>query len=195
MSDKAPVYMDLTPTSKSGVQTLLKEKSIAIELLPDPTVAIFGLLESADATAHALATSGGCDPIWCGLYLTEGQTGYVRIRVPPGVTECDLKLRVAGSGSATVTTSTDATGTLLTWETEASVDLLNSGNVGTVGVMPTSAGAASRRAVTVRSSVAWTWADEVLTVASSSAGGVDGAIYGVLVTPIQDTRDATAGSY
>ena len=189
MSDKAPVYRDLVPVVADADRT--------IESAPvlDPTAARSHLLEATDSNAHAAATAGGSDPMWCGLYLEEGQTGYIRIRVPPGVTECDLALLVAGSGSATITSTTDATGSPLTWATEEAINITKAGTVKTVGILATSAGAASGRAVTVRASVAWGWADEVLTIASSSAGSVDGVIYGIKVTPIHVVRPATTGSF
>jgi hypothetical protein len=189
MSDKAPAFINLVPVYAGSDRT-----TEAAPVL-DPTAARSHLLEAADSTAHAAATAGGADPMWCGVYLTEGLTGYVRIRVPPGVTECDLSILVAGSGSVTVTSGSDSTGSTLTWDTQAAISLTHAGTVETVGVLATSAGAASGRAVTVRSSVAWAWADEVLTIVSSSAGSVDGVIYGIHVTPIQVARPATAGSY
>lgn len=189
MSDKPPGFVDLVPVHDGT------DRPADVAPILDPTAARAYMLEAADGNAHAVATAGGCDPIWCGLYLTEGQTGYVRIRVPPGVTDCSLAILVAGSGSVRVTSGTDSTGSTLTWDTGAAIAITQSGTVETVGVLPVSAGHATGRAVTVRSSVTWTWGDDILTVASSSAGSVDGAIYGIHVIPIQVARPATAGSY
>jgi len=192
MSDKAPAFINLVPVYAGSDRT-----TEAAPVL-DPTAARSHLLEAADSTAHAAATAGGADPMWCGVYLTEGQTGYVRIRVPPGVTECDLSILVAGSGSVTITSGSDSMGSTLTWDTQAAISLTHAGTIKTVGVLDASdpdVDADSGRAVTVRSSVAWAWADEVLTIVSSSSGSVDGVIYGIHVTPIQVARPATAGSY
>ena len=194
MSDKAPGYVDLTPVVQVTGTTTPSQADIA-EPASDPKLAKTWLLQLADNIAHALATASGSDPVWSGLYLNEGETGYLRIRVPPGVTECMIRLRVAGSGSVTVTTSTDATGTTLSWDLGTTLDLESSAPISTVGVLPTSAGAASMRAVTVRAAVAWSWADEVLTIASSSSGSVNGVVYGIGVSPVHVARSATAGGY
>lgn len=171
---KAP---ELHPVAGADVPNIIDVYPARVDLLMD-----------ADVKAHGSTAGWGGPGYWVGLYLTEGQSAEVAIRVPPSVTDIDLRFMVTGTGKVSVTSSADSTGTELEW-TLASDDVVTSAaQVGTGGPMPTSAGASSGRAVTVRAAVAWTWIDETLTIASSSAGGEDGAIFGVLVAPFYEAK-------
>jgi len=144
------------------------------------------ILAEAMQRQHSLATGWGGPAYFCGCGIDEGDTGHLLIRVPPGVTECNLTLLVAGLGDVTITSTNDgAVGTRLTWATGGD-DLAHVGQVSTVGVLDSSLGANSGRAITVSSSVSWTWQTERLTLTVASGG--PGTIHGVLVRPVHVAR-------
>lgn len=171
---KAP---ELQPVAGADVPNIIDIYPARVDLIID-----------ADVKAHGATAGWGGPGNWIGLYLTEGQAAEVMIRVPPSVTDVDLVFMVTGTGKVTVTSSADSTGTELEWALASENVVTSAAQVGTGGPLPTSAGAASGRAVTVRAAVAWTWIDETLTITSASAGGEDGAIFGVLVSPFYEAK-------
>lgn len=117
---------------------------------------------------HALMSEWGGPPTARTLYLqASGDDAWtVTIRVPPGTVDLGIAVLAFGNGTLTITSSADAVGTAL-----VSVAPIDSGAVdeeaatwiASTGSLSSSLGASSGRAVTVRSSVVWTWVDVDLT--------------------------------
>lgn len=140
----------------------------------DLAPALIDYLRRIHTRQHAMMSAwGGCAMVQGVDYTASGSTTWTHtIRVPPGVTECDLCFTVYGGAIMSITTTNDATGTQLRCvEVGGSSGAQTPTKVATGGLIAASAGAASGRAVTVRSSVAWTWADVDLTIALTDVDG------------------------
>lgn len=136
----------------------------------DFALALSSYLRDAQVRQHALMSEWGGPPVCHSCYLsTTGSTSTTfTVRLPPGVTDVRVDVLAWGNGTLTITTSADATGSALTHVSPVdtgAVDEESAVWIGTGSTLPSSAGATSGRAVTVRSSVAWTWTDVDLTLA------------------------------
>lgn len=138
--------------------------------LKDPAVAGIALLQQVDLRQHALMTGWGWPPCACTFYLgtTGAATAVFPVRVPPGVTDIDVSLLLAGFGTVVVTSAVDAVGTSFTCmngtnAVAAGADAELGEWFESGGPMPSSYGATSGRAVTVASSPSWDPQDVDLT--------------------------------
>ena len=101
------------------------------------------------------------------------------IRVPPGVTKCDVVLLVSDDGEALVTSTNDATGTELHWSQQGD-DVIGDAVLVNTGGVNTGDTAADGGPLTVRGAAAWTWVDETVTVAVTGTG----TVWGVGIVPL-----------
>lgn len=162
--------------------------------LKDPALAGIALLRQVDLRQHALMTGWGWPPCAYTFYLAAtGATSQVlSVRVPPGVTDLDLSLLMAGFGTVVVTSAVDAVGTQLqclngTNAVAAGADAELGEWFETGGPMPSSYGATSGRAVTVASSASWGPQDVDLTFTVSNVTTAF-TILGVVVRPCHVPR-------
>lgn len=141
--------------------------------LLDPQPALVSLLRTAEQRQHALASWWG-GPARCMtevLKATGATSTVVTVSIPPGVTDVDIALLLAGTGTVVVTSSADGTGTQFASDNNAAAPTTDAEIASwfqTSGYLPTSAGAASGRAVTVAASASWAWQDVDLTITVSA---------------------------
>lgn len=138
----------------------------------DFALALASYLRDAHTRQHALMSAWGGPPVCHSCYVaSSGATSTTfTVRVPPGVTDLRIDVLAWGNGTLAITSSVDATGSTLTHVAPVDTGAADEESavwIGTGSTMPTSAGATSGRAVTVRSSVSWTWADVDLTLTIS----------------------------
>ena len=130
--------------------------------LRDMAPALIDYLRTARTRQHALMSAWGGPAVCrsCNYQAVIDTTATFTVRIPPGVTDIDLALTCFGTAVINITTSADAVGT----ELRAVAPGGSNGDetpikVATGGLISSSAGAGSGRAITVRSSVSWTFAD------------------------------------
>jgi len=170
------------PKKPPGLQSVAGADAPAII---DVSPASIGLLLYADTMAHSLAAGWGGPPVWFGIYLTEGQTAYTRVRVPPGIKQFQVWLLAAGKGSAVISAANHSTSTTLTWSHENTGTGLESAKLVSTGNANAVSGNGALAVVTWGAgSAAWSWGVDTITVANSSAGGADSAIYGMMLQPL-----------
>jgi hypothetical protein len=145
----------------------------------DPQPAEIDLLQQAWSIQWRTITAWGCPDVWMGVELDDGgvvwdvgdvvykevaRTTYVRILVPPLVEWAEFVILASGRGKFTITSGTDSTGTSRTYNVGNSVKLSSAKPFYQTGMLPTSAGAASGRAIQVVSNVRPYWQTEDLTI-------------------------------
>lgn len=139
----------------------------------DPVGALVAFLRLIELKVHSLMSQWGGPPrCYTQIIKATGDVTTTRtVRVPPGVTDLDLAVRLAGTGTVTITSPVDATGTQFKTDNNTGAPTTDA-ELGqwfeTAGYLPASAGAASGRAVTVASSPSWAWQDVDLTIAVSA---------------------------
>lgn len=163
----------------------------SLDLLGTSTIrdlqpAYASLLWEIDRRQWALATGWGGPPQWVVTDWFAGgttETHYAPCRVPPGVGAVDLWFLVRGRGKLTITSSADATGSIL--RTSGGEELGQGRILRTSGQLSTVVGASTSRAVDVVASPAMAWAyadDDVLEVEMD--GTADFAVDGYMIIPI-----------
>lgn len=141
--------------------------------LLDPCPALVAWLRLIEQRQHSLMSKWGGPPrCYTEIIKATGATSTVlTVSIPPGVTDCDIAVRMAGTGTLVITSGADATGTQMKCDNNAGAPTTDA-ELGqwfqTGGYLPTSAGAASGRAVTVASSASWAWQDVDLTLTISA---------------------------
>lgn len=141
--------------------------------LIDPQQALVALLKQVELRQHSLASEWGGPPRCMTevLKATGATSTVITVSVPPGVTDLDIAMLLAGTGTVVVTSSVDATGTQFVSDNNAAAPTTDAEVASwfqTSGALPTSAGATSGRAVTVASSASWAWQDVDLTITVSA---------------------------
>lgn len=152
-----------------------------LDSLPEYTVtdlaqARVALLGDADAYQFALMNRwGGPDysiamqmidggTTWTGSgYEADSNTYAVTVPVPAGARYADIELLVSGRSKCAITSDYDSTGTLFDWNVSDSRSLSKAEWRATVGIVSTTAGAASKRAVRTRLEPSAVWHDSTLT--------------------------------
>lgn len=156
------------------------DKEQGTDTLTDPQEASILLLQTVEARQHALMSGWGGPGHCYSCHVTEGETKGVIVRVPSGTYVAQLGILVTGTGSVTITSDTDATGTTLEWNNtgddahEVYIAKWTSGQ-------KDGAAASTGRDVEVSAAASWRWEYETLTLTSSGAGTLDGTIWGVVV--------------
>lgn len=135
--------------------------------------ALVALLKVIELRQHSVMSEwGGPARCYSEVIKATGVTSTVlTVSIPPGVTHVDIAALLAGTGTLTITTSVDATGTQFACDNNAGAPTTDAEFASwfqTGGYLPTSAGAASGRAVQVVSTPSWTWQDVDLTIATSA---------------------------
>lgn len=141
--------------------------------LSDPTPALIAYLRLIEQKQHALMSAWGGPPRCMTeiIKATGASSTVLTVSIPPGVTDIDIAVLLAGTGTLVITSTADATGTQFISDNNAgapTTDAEMASWYATSGYLPTSAGAASGRAVTVASSASWAWQDVDLTLTTSS---------------------------
>lgn len=163
---------------------------IVLPGVADLTAAGVAILRTIAARQHALMSGWGGSNVCRSVYLntTTSSSDTFTIRIPPGVTECDIQVLAYGTGTVTITSTVDATGTKWTIASphDGSSDLEMARWHGTGGPLPSSLGATSGRAVTVASSASWSWDNVDLTIALAAETRV--GILAIEIRPIHQPR-------
>ena len=126
----------------------------------DPRKAAPSSPHTADMTQHALATAGRHAGTSIGLYLVNGNTASIIVPVPPSVTHMRYTFYMQGMGTVVITSTNDTTGQTF---------------IGTGGL---------KSPMKVRSSAAWTWTTETVTIAFATSSIASGAIHSICFEPI-----------
>ena len=158
----------------------------SLDLIKDLTPARVGVI--GERTQHALMSGFGGPPQCRSCYITATRT--ISYRVPPGVTEVNIAALIAAgalnTGTVTFTTSVDGVGTLFAPVGDAIDDVAAATWISTAGFLAQSAGAESGRALTVRSAVAWTWADVDINVTVTPSSTI--VLFALIFSPIHTEK-------
>ena len=157
MGLKAPGYISMSPAQSFEVA--------------DPVPANAAFPGSIDAMHHSLATAGHHYGGAVGVVLTAG-THTMILPVPPSVVYVQVTVMMQGNG--TVTIDSTSNGTAKTWTVAGKVN-----NIGAAFPLKTSGlpGDSITSPLKVRSSAAWTWVTETVTVTLSGGGSVLGLCF------------------
>lgn len=155
--------------------------------LVDPVRADVVLAATIANRHHDLMASWGNPASGRGMYYRATGSGSIVIpcRVPPGVELMDVSLLAWGSGTITLTTSADATGTqlwCLTGESEELAEWLATG-----GPIDPAGGAGTGRAFQAVASESWDYQDVDVTVTFGSVVNEVGLL-GVWWRPVRQRR-------
>lgn len=158
----------------------------------DMAPAVIDYLRTIRARQHAQMSGWGGPPVCRSTHLATSldMAWTFTISVPPGVTEMDFSLLVYGTGIITITSPSDAIGTQLiaAAPTDGGVvdpDVVS--RLSTGGALSASAGAASGRAVIVRSALSWERVDVDLTIDVSDVVDTLG-IRAITFAPVHRSR-------
>ena len=167
MADRAPSNIPLLP--------VLDYESI------DPRKAAPSSPHTADMTQHALATAGRHAGTSIGLYLVNGNTASIIVPVPPSVTHMRYTFYIQGMGTVVITSTNDTTGQTFigngaNTEIPAGLVLKQTNPYGYTGGL--------KSPMKVRSSAAWTWTTETVTIAFATSSIASGAIHSICFEPI-----------
>lgn len=147
-----------------------------------PQSASIALVRDIESRQHALMS--GWNPGVCvDFYLSTGvgTTVTITTRVPPDCVYADIGLALWGTGDITLTTSADATGVKFradTRQNEESAVWLWTG-----GVISSSLGAESGRALQMRSAASWIWNEVDITAIIANVSTGFGAV-SLVVAPL-----------
>ena len=132
--------------------------------LPEASEASTNLLASIDERQLRAMTSAGNPPQVRSCYLrsTSSTTWTVPLLRPPGCEWIDFGFLAWGTGTITLTSTSDATGTMLDVRNLATVE--GARWMWTAGIIDSAAGAGSGRALKVRTSIGWTYSATTLTL-------------------------------
>ena len=132
--------------------------------LPEASEASTNLLAAIDERQLRAMTTAGNPPQVRSCYLrsTSSSSWTIPLLRPPGCEWIDLGLLVWGTGTITVTSTVDTTGTMLDSRNLATVD--GARWIWTAGIIDSAAGASSGRALKVRTSIGWVYSATSLTV-------------------------------
>ena len=140
----------------------------------DPTPANAVFPGATDAAQHALATAGHHYGAVLGGQLTAG-THFLLCPVPPSVVYMQVVVLMQGNGTINVN-STNTT-TAKTWSTDGNIDSVHATYPLKTSGFP---GDSITSPLKVRSSAAWTWTTEVVTLVLTG----DGTIHAVGFEPV-----------
>ena len=139
---------------------------------PPPANAVFP--GATDANQHALATAGHHYGAVLGGQLTAG-TYYILCPVPPSVVYMQVVIIMQGNGTVTVDSAN--TTTAKTWTTSGKIDSLHQTYPLKTSGLP---GDSITSPLKVRSSAAWTWVMETVTLTLTG----DGQIHAIGFEPV-----------
>ena len=172
MGLKAPGYTPMSPT----------QQAVFIDPVPANAAHPGGI----DAVQHALATAGHNFGITVGMLQEDNATLTLIVPVPPSVVY--MRLSVVMQGVGTVSIDSTNNGTAKSWEVTGPKQYQNfpmaAFVLGTTGIP----GNLKSSPLKVRSSAAWTWTTEVVTVTFTSATAGDGVIHAVCFDPIFEAQ-------
>lgn len=132
--------------------------------LPEASEASTNLLAAIDERQLRAMTSAGNPPQVRSCYLrsTSSSSWSFGFRRPPGCEWIDFGFLAWGTGTITLTSTVDTTGTMLDVRNLATVE--GARWIWTAGIIDSAAGAASGRGLKVRTSVGWTYSATTLTL-------------------------------
>jgi len=165
-----------------------KRTASAVAVIPSvnnvfaqPTAASPAFPNGADALQHAVATAGRHFGMTTGVYIADGTTITISVPVPPSVVYMRVSFILIGDGAISIDSTNN--GTAKTWE---NATLEGTDNVATLFSTSSIPGDLATSPLKVRSSAAWTWTAEAVTIAftSSSVTSNDGRIHGVCFQPV-----------
>lgn len=161
--------------------------------LDDLVPARVTLLRQVVTHQHTLMSGWGGPPQARSLYIPAVTGGtasqVVSYRVPPGVTHADVSVLMQGRGTVTLTTSADATGTKL--RCVSFFDNFDSENAqwySTEGVMDSTEGAESGRALQLVSAESWAHQNVDVTVALDASGVDNLQTWALVFRPVHVPR-------
>jgi len=176
MAKRAPEFIDMITTA------------IGFAAPVDPVPASPSIPQTVDSVQHALATAGKHQGGMCvGLFVPNNTTATILVPVPPSVVY--MRISFMCSGAADISIDSTNNGTAKTFEAlEAEVDAVQSAKqYGTTNIP----GDLFNSPLKVRSSAAWTWTTEAVTVTfatSSALSGETGFLYGIAFDPIWEPQ-------
>lgn len=131
-----------------------------------------------DAAQHALATAGHHYGIAMGTLVTAG-TYVLGLPVPPSVVYVQVTIIMQGNGTITIDSTNN--GEAKTWTSVGVAD-----DIANTFILKTSGlpGDSITSPLKVRSSAAWTWADETVTLVLSGAG----TIHSIAFDPVWEAQ-------
>jgi len=172
MGKRAPSYVSVMP----AVTNVFVQPTPANPAFPNAT----------DAVQHALATAGKHAGITAGIYIEEGTTIFLSIPVPPSVVYMKVEFILVGDGIVSIDSTNN--GTAKTWG-NTTID----GTEAVASTHSTSAlpGDLVTSPLKVRSSAAWTWTAESVsvTLSASPITSNGGQIQGVCFSPVWQPQD------
>ena len=166
MADRAPSNLPLLP--------VLDYESI------DPRKAAPSSPHTADMTQHALATAGRHAGTSIGLYLVNGNTASIIVPVPPSVTHMRYTFYKQGSGTVVITSTNDTVGQTFLGFTGGNTEIPAGLYLEQTNPYP----GGLKSPINVRSSAAWTWTTETVTVAFATSSVQSGVIHSICFEPI-----------
>ena len=172
MGLKAPGYTPMSPTQAAA--------------FVDPVPANAAHPGGVDAIQHATATAGHNFGITVGMLQRDGETMTLAVPVPPSVVY--MRVSVVMQGVGTVSIDSTNNGAAKEWAITGPKQYQNfpmaAFVLGTTGIP----GDLTSSPLKVRSSAAWTWTTEVVTVTFTSAASGGGVIHAVCFDPIFEAQ-------
>ena len=154
----------------------------AVAAFVDPCKAAPFFPGSADAKQHAMATTGrNLAGMSVGIYLTDGNSATFLVPVSPSVEYMRIRFLMTGDGTVSIDSTNN--GTAKTWSSATTVDAVPALSV---YATTTIVGDSFSSPLKVRSSAAWTWAVEEVTVTftSSAISSNGGTIHAMAFEPV-----------
>ena len=154
----------------------------------DPVPASPAIPQTIDTIQHSLVTKGKhVGGMTVGVYIPDNTTATVFVPVPPSVVYMRVTCLVAGAGDVSIDSTNN--GTAKTFSATGTDD----GVIATKTFATTNVpGDLFDSPLKVRSSAAWTWTSEAVTVTFTTTSvitGADGFIFGISFDPIWQPQD------
>ncbi len=152
----------------------------------DPVPAIASFPGNIDAVQHSLATAGHHHGSTVGMLIDDGSTVQLICPVPPSVVYMKLTIVMQGVGDVSVDSTSN--GTAKTWSISGPLSLQNYPQASYVLKTSGLPGDTATSPLKVRSSAAWTWTTEVVTITFTSATTGDGKIHAICFEPLWEAQ-------
>jgi len=148
-----------------------------------PTAASPAFPNGADAVQHAVATGGRHFGMTVGVYIADGTTITIPVPVPPSVVYMRVSFILIGDGAISIDSTNNGTAKAFENATVMASAFDDGACFFSTSSIP---GDLATSPLKVRSSAAWTWTAEAVTIAftSSSVTSNDGRIHGVCFQPV-----------
>ena len=165
-----------------------KRAAAFLQLIPEQTYVSVSPVKASpstpqaiDATQHSFATGGRHPGFTVGLYMTNGDTATFLVPVAPSCLYVRVSFLMQGAGTVLVQ-SVNHTGSSITFNGADQASPVPAGlGLKETNIMP---GAVLNGPLKVRSSNAWTWTQEWVTVTFTTSAAGTGAVHSMCFQPI-----------